>query len=41
MAAQLSAGRESGRYWLGAIFIVMGLFVIELALTRAWVGGDA
>jgi hypothetical protein len=40
LAARLMGARSGGvgrdRYWLLAIAAVLALFVVELALTRAW-----
>jgi hypothetical protein len=38
LAARLSVTRGGSEYWLAALAAVMGLLVIELALTRAWSG---
>jgi hypothetical protein len=41
LATRVSATRGAGsEYWLSALAGVMGLLVIELALTRAWGAGD-
>jgi hypothetical protein len=40
LAARLSATRGGSEYWLAALAGVMGLLVIELALTRAWGAED-
>jgi len=41
LAARVSATRGGGNeYWLAALAAVMGLLVIELAMTRAWTGED-
>ena len=40
LVAQRAAEESAGtRYWLAALAGVFGLFVVELALTRAWAGG--
>jgi hypothetical protein len=41
LAARVSAARGGGNeYWLAALAGVMGLLVIELAMTRAWSGAN-
>jgi hypothetical protein len=40
LAARLSGTRGGSEYWLAALAGVMGLLVIELAMTRAWSGQE-